>query len=42
VTTPVLGDESIEDADRRAQAFIRSSRNQLLQLLPAKSLEGTQ
>jgi exosortase D (VPLPA-CTERM-specific) len=42
VTTPVLGDESIVEADRRAQEFIRSSRNQLLQLLPAKSLEGTQ
>ena len=42
VTTPVLPDESVIDADQRAQAFIRSSRNQLLQLLPAKSLEGTQ
>ena len=42
VTTPVLPDESVTDADQRAQAFIRSSRNQLLQLLPAKSLEGTQ
>jgi len=42
VTTPVLGDESIVEADRRAQEFIRSSRNKLLQLLPAKSLEGTQ
>jgi len=42
VTTPVLPDESVMDADQRAKAFIRSSRNQLLQLLPAKSLEGTQ
>ena len=42
VTTPVLPDESVLDADQRAKAFIRSSRNQLLQLLPAKSLEGTQ
>ncbi len=42
VTTPVLPDESVLDADQRAQEFIRSSRNQLLQLLPAKSLEGTQ
>jgi len=42
VTTPVLPDESVMDADQRAQRFIRSSRNQLSQLLPAKSLEGTQ
>ena len=42
VTTPVLPDESVMDADQRAKAFIRSSRNQLLQFLPAKSLEGTQ
>lgn len=38
VTTPVLNDETLEDADLRAQEFIRLSRNQLIQLLPAKSL----
>tara|TARA_B110000967_G_C18892423_1_gene568305 strand:+ start:1105 stop:2781 length:1677 start_codon:yes stop_codon:yes gene_type:complete len=38
VTTPVLNDETLEDADFRAQEFIRLSRNQLIQLLPAKSL----
>ena len=38
VTTPVMSDESQLDADRRAQAFIRASRDQLLQRLPAHTL----
>jgi EpsI family protein len=52
VTTPVMSDETLADADQRAQEFIRISRNKLSQLLPArtlsiksmpvKSLEGAQ
>jgi exosortase D (VPLPA-CTERM-specific) len=38
VTTPVMSDETLEDADLRAQEFIRISRNQLIQLLPASNL----
>ena len=38
VTTPVMNDETLEDADLRAQEFIRISRNQLIQLLPASNL----
>lgn len=41
VTTPVMSDESTMDADLRAQAFIRASREQLSQRLPAKFLERT-
>lgn len=41
VTTPVLSNESMAEADKRAQAFIRISRDQLSQLLPSQSLEGT-
>ena len=47
VTTPVMSNETMADADLRAQTFIRISRNKLSQLLPAKilpakNLEGTQ
>ena len=47
VTTPVMSNETLADADLRAQTFIRISRNKLSQLLPAKilpakNLEGTQ
>ena len=38
VTTPVMSDETLEDADLRAQEFIRISRNKLTQLLPARNL----
>jgi len=38
VTTPVMSDETLADADLRAQAFIRISRNKLSQLLPARTL----
>ena len=38
VTTPVLSDETLADADLRAQEFIRISRNKLSQLLPARTL----
>jgi len=38
VTTPVMSDETMLDADRRAQAFIRASRDQLSELLPARIL----
>ena len=38
VTTPVMSDETMLDADRRAQAFIRASRDQLAELLPARTL----
>lgn len=41
VTTPVMGNESIEEADLRAQSFIRLSRIQLSQFLPSHDLEGT-
>lgn len=41
VTTPVLSNESMAEADKRAQSFIRISRDQLSQLLPSQSLEGT-
>ena len=37
VTTPVMSDETLADADLRAQAFIRISRSKLSQLLPARS-----
>lgn len=36
VTTPVMSDETLQDADLRAQEFIRISRDKLSQLLPAK------
>ena len=38
VTTPVMSDETLADADLRAQAFIRISRSKLSQLLPARVL----
>ena len=38
VTTPVMSDETMLDADRRAQTFIRASRDQLAELLPARIL----
>ncbi len=38
VTTPVMSDETLADADLRAQAFIRLSREKLSQLLPARDL----
>ena len=38
VTTPVMSDETLQDADRRAQEFIRISRDKLSQLLPARDL----
>jgi exosortase D (VPLPA-CTERM-specific) len=38
VTTPVMNDETLADADLRAQAFIRISRSKLSQLLPARTL----
>ena len=38
VTTPVMSDETLKDADLRAQAFIRISRDRLSQLLPARNL----
>lgn len=38
VTTPVMSDETLADADLRARAFIRLSRNKLSQLLPARDL----
>ena len=38
VTTPVMADESIGDADARARDFILVSRNKLKALLPAKNL----
>lgn len=41
VTTPVLSNESMKEADMRARGFIRITRNQLSQLLPSHSLEGT-
>ena len=41
VTTPVLSHESMDEADQRARGFIRIARNQLSQLLPSHSLEGT-
>ena len=40
VTTPVMNDETLKDADLRAQAFIRVSRDRLTQLLPARVLAG--
>jgi exosortase D (VPLPA-CTERM-specific) len=40
VTTPVMSDETMADADLRAQEFIRTSRKRLSQLLPARNLEG--
>lgn len=40
VTTPVMSDETMADADLRAQAFIRISRSKLSQLLPARDLSN--
>ena len=39
VTTPVLGGESMEQADQRARSFIRIARQQLSQFLPSHHLE---
>jgi exosortase D (VPLPA-CTERM-specific) len=38
VTTPVMSDETLADADLRAQEFIRISKKELSQLLPTRSL----
>lgn len=38
VTTPVMNDETMQEADLRAQEFIRISRDKLSQLLPARDL----